>query len=239
MLIKCPQCNHDNQLGAIFCRNCGAKLDVETIRPKVIDHRSSDWDLFGIIRRLISLGVLLGLIGVLVMMFMPSPDFSQGLSEDQSEAAKTKFDELNRRLDGGFGNDVYTFSAEDVTFLYNDKFLSTPTAEGGGTYNIDKLSFQIDFQGYTHLRLSTKLGGKIPATFEIKGFIPDPVEGTTGSTLTVTKTKMGRLSMPSVVNRKIIEKFMPALDGSAIQRILGSTARIEVQDGQYVLTLKQ
>jgi hypothetical protein len=244
MLIKCPQCNHDNQLGAIFCRNCGAKLDVESIRPKVIDHRSGDWDLFGIIRRVISLGVLLCLIGVLALMFMPSPDYVQTLTEDQIEAARTKFDELNRRLEGGFGNDTYIFTAAEMTYLYNDKFLAAPTAESGGTYNIDRLSFHLDFQGYTHLRLSTKLGGKIPTTFELKGFIPDPSEESTGASLTVTKTMMGKLSMPSMANKKVVEKFMPALDGSAIQRILGSTARIEVQgvdvqDPHYVLTLKQ
>lgn len=235
MLIKCPQCNHDNQLGAIFCRSCGAKLDVETIRPKVIDHRSSDWDLFGIIRRLVSLAVLAGLIGVLVMMFMPSPEYAKLAGEDQVEAAKIKFDELTRRLDGGFGKDVYVFSPQEATFLYNDKFIAAPGA-GANAYNIESLTFHLDHQGYTHLRLGTKLGGSIPATFEIKGFLKD---GEEGLGLTVTKAKMGRMGMPSVVNRKILEKFMPGLDGEGVQRILAATARIEVQDGQYVLTLKQ
>lgn len=233
MLIRCPQCNHDNQLGAIFCRSCGAKLDVESIRPKVIDQRMSDWNFFGLIRRFLGLGILLGLTYVIVMMFMPSPDFAVALSEDEQEVAKTKFDELLRRIDGGFGRDTYAFSANEVTFLYNDKFLATAKSEGGGTYQFKSLAFMIDAQEYTHLRLVTSLGTSIPATFEIKGFIPGE-----SLSLTVTKAQMGKMKMPQMAHGKIIEKFLPATAGTEVQRILGATSRLEVKDGNYVLTLK-
>jgi len=31
MIIKCKNCQGDNQRGSIFCRSCGAKLDMEYI----------------------------------------------------------------------------------------------------------------------------------------------------------------------------------------------------------------
>ena len=29
MLIKCKNCGFENQMGAIFCRGCGEKIDLE------------------------------------------------------------------------------------------------------------------------------------------------------------------------------------------------------------------
>jgi len=239
MLIKCPQCNHDNQLGAIFCRNCGAKLDVESIRPKVVDQRMSDWNFFGIIRRLLGLLILGGLAWVLVMMFRPSAGFAQTLTEDGQEAAKTKFDELMRRLDGGFGKDTYVFTPAEVTYLYNDKFLAPARDAGGGTYLIKSLEFRLDEMNYTHLRLATTLGASIPATFELKGFIPEPVEAQTGVGFSVTKAQMGRMAMPQALHAKIIEKFQPLVAGAELEKILSSVSRVEAKDGQYLLTVKQ
>lgn len=241
MLIKCPQCNHDNQLGAIFCRNCGTKLDVETIRPKVVDQRTSSWDLFSLLRQLVSLVVFLGLIGVIVMMFLPSPDNAQALSESQVEEVKIKFDELARRVEGGFGRDAYSFSPAEVTYLCNEKFVAKPAAEGedaGGSYHIQRLSVALDAQNYTTLRLGTKLAGKLPATFEIRGFIPEPAEGQPAARLTVTKAQMGRMKMPDFVRQSIIGKYLPVADSPQLKKILAATARIEVKDGQYVVSLK-
>ena len=61
-----------NQLGAIFCRGCGDKLDVETMRPKVMDTKASATSgIGGLIRNLIGFLIFLGLAGVIVMMFYP------------------------------------------------------------------------------------------------------------------------------------------------------------------------
>ena len=35
MEIKCTKCGHPNQLGAIFCRGCGEKLELENLQPDV------------------------------------------------------------------------------------------------------------------------------------------------------------------------------------------------------------
>ena len=36
MEIKCKQCSHPNPMGVIFCRECGAKLEIENIDPKTL-----------------------------------------------------------------------------------------------------------------------------------------------------------------------------------------------------------
>jgi hypothetical protein len=32
-MLKCPKCGYDNELGRIFCHQCGTKLDLEEIKP--------------------------------------------------------------------------------------------------------------------------------------------------------------------------------------------------------------
>lgn len=33
MMIKCQKCGFENQMGSIFCRECGEKLDMDAIDP--------------------------------------------------------------------------------------------------------------------------------------------------------------------------------------------------------------
>ena len=33
MMIKCQKCGFENQMGSIFCRSCGEKLDMDAIDP--------------------------------------------------------------------------------------------------------------------------------------------------------------------------------------------------------------
>ena len=33
MMIKCQNCGFENQMGSIFCRECGGKLDMDAIDP--------------------------------------------------------------------------------------------------------------------------------------------------------------------------------------------------------------
>ena len=35
-MIKCPKCEADNQIGAIFCRGCGEKLELDEIKPETV-----------------------------------------------------------------------------------------------------------------------------------------------------------------------------------------------------------
>jgi len=250
MLIKCPNCGHDNQLGAIFCRNCGDKLDIESFRPKVSDQKLPGAGLFGIIRRLIGVVILLLLIGVIVLMFLPGSMPGGELSADQKEEADTRYAELVRRLDGGFGKDVYSFSPSEATYLYNHNFVKQTEEEGGKAYNIQKLAFSIDPSGYTHLILATKLGGKLPVTFELKGSIPPPageggklveaVDATSDFSVqfTVAKAKMGRMSMPGFAHGKIIGKFQPALAGAMIEKLQKQVGKVEIsENNDFILTL--
>ena len=76
-MIKCPKCDADNQIGAIFCRGCGEKLNLDDIQPDVVRDAAAKaveqrggWDIGRIIRNVIGLGLLAALVGVLLMLYM-------------------------------------------------------------------------------------------------------------------------------------------------------------------------
>ena len=88
MLMKCNECGHDNQLGAIFCRECGTKLDVEKMRPKV--EVKVERNIGGIVKNIVALVVLLSLALSVVLVFYPQSGGSYELTESIFFTKKTK-----------------------------------------------------------------------------------------------------------------------------------------------------
>jgi hypothetical protein len=242
MLIKCPKCGFENQLGGIFCRNCGEKLDIERIRPRIAD-KSGGFNFFGIARKLIGLILFVAVVGVLVAMFIPGniAEYPTLTDTPAQNAAKEKIKNLIARVDEQIGDEKYTFTSEEATFVYNDTFVGKIEGESGGAYNIEKIAFKIDQQGFVRIFLATKLGGKIPVTFELKGS-PVKIEGASDGSIPVSfnviECKMGKMPIKFVEN-KIIEKFLPALTGGKVDKILRSLKSLELtEDKNFAITVK-
>lgn len=239
MLIQCPECNYDNQLGAIFCRNCGQKLDIEKFRPKV-QKTSRSIGFFSTFRRLFSTLVLVVLIVMIAAMFIPVRSVPSDLTEEEKEEAKAKFDSLVVRVDGGYGDDSYTFSPREATFLYNDAFVAKTMEQEAG-YILDSLIFNIDEVKLVQLILNTKLAGTIPASFEIKGTIinKDAEDKNSSLGFEVRKSKMGHMPLfLEILNKKIAEKFLITKSGENIEKILKAISKIEIsEENEFVLTL--
>ena len=231
MLLKCGECGHDNQLGAIFCRSCGTKLDVETIRPKM--ENKSAINLFGIIRRVVTGIIPLILVYIIGMMFYPENTSSSALAEDQQTKAKEKFKAMLGKMDGRYGENSYVFTPDEVTFLYNTEMTEKTTADAG-SYAIENMYFTIDSRNFIYIMMQTKLAGKLPVTFALKGRLADD-----STQFSVMKTKMGHLGMPKFVNQKIIEKFTPGTDQGVMRKILENSASFKIENGDFVVTVKK
>ncbi|HCE45707.1 MAG TPA: hypothetical protein DET40_19365 [Lentisphaeria bacterium] len=240
MLMKCGSCGHDNQLGAIFCRGCGEKLDVETMRPKVMENKGSASGIGGLIRNLIGFLIFLGLAGVIVMMFYPQ-DLSVYPSltgDDALKAAKIKYDAMLKKADTGFGDDSYSFTPQEATYLYNELFVAKAPTDSSA-YNIEKLIFSTDSVGFTHIILKTKLGGKLPTTFEITGTIvnSDKVKDSISVRFNAMEYKMGHMPI-KFAEKQVLEKYDPALAGANIDKILKALTKIEYNTDTKSFVLK-
>ncbi len=232
MLIKCGKCSHENQLGAIFCRECGTKLDVETIRPQV-KGSASNFNVFGIVRRVVGGVILLTLIYVMGMMFYPESPRSGVISGDQETKVKEKYNAILNRLDGRYGEDKYVFTPDEVTYLHNNE-LTEKAVSDSGSYAIENIYFTIDSRNFIHLMIQSKFAGKLPVTFAVKGVLLDD-----STQFRVVNAKMGHFSIPKFLHGKVIEKFTSGTNEGVIKKILDGSKDFRVENGDFVVELKK
>jgi hypothetical protein len=255
MIMKCQICGHENQLGAIFCRGCGGKLDTEQLRPKV-DHAKAASVWGGVIRNLIGFLIFCAVVALIAMLFYPDDlsNYTPLSGDNATNAAKEKFELIQKKAEQGYGNDTYTLTAPEATYIYNSNFLAKTLAPGSDkpatatpapanatpapgealAYNIEKLVFDIDSIGFIHIILKTKLFDKVPVTFELKGSVvnaPTKEVGKSSITFNAIEYKMGHMPI-KFVEKQVLDKFMPALEGKKIDQILKAIAKIEVNDSK-------
>jgi len=231
-MIKCKECGHDNELGAIFCRECGGKLDVEAIQPDVIDKKASK-NVVGILRNLISAVLLIGLIVVLGLMFYPQKMTSFELNPAQQSAAKDKLNYLLSKIDGGYGDSKYVFTPDEVTFLYNNELTKDSDEEQGAGFVIEDMQFDIDDDGFVLVTLKGKLFGKVSTTFALKGVLnSDPLS------IEVKNTKMGHLPVPGFGQNKVVEKFTPGTDKGIMKQLIDGIDSVTLTDGKFTVKVK-
>lgn len=234
MMIKCKECGHDNELGSIFCRDCGAKLDVEAIQPDMIDKKASA-NIGGIIRNLISAVVLIGLVIVLGLMFYPEKMTSFELNPAQQSAAKDKLNYLLSKIDGGYGDSKYVFTPDEVTYLYNNELTKDVAEDDDASgFVIGDMLVEVDEDGFVVLTMNGKLFGKIPTTFSLKGVLnSDPLS------LDVKAAKMGHLPVPGFAQAKVIEKFTPGTGDGIMKQLIDGIAEVTLtDDGSFAVKVK-
>jgi len=230
MLLKCNECGNENQLGAIFCRDCGAKLDVETMRPVVQDHKPKG-SIVEMAKNIFAIALLLGLALIFGSMFYPESAPQNDLGDKEIIKTDMKFQALINKIGGEPEESTYVFTPEEVTYLYNKKL--TESVEGGG-YSIDKLHFSLDAYDNVVLLADATMFGGVKVSFKLVGAIEDEK-----AELRIISAKMGHLSIPGFVQDKIIAKFTPGIDGGSIKDIIDATEKLIVENGDFHITVKE
>ncbi len=98
MLIKCTKCGFENQMGAIFCRGCGEKIDMDSMDPDTVakNQNKKGAKILKAIRKTLTIIILLGLIGVIASAFVTFklPRY-EGAPASAWKGAYAKFDRLS------------------------------------------------------------------------------------------------------------------------------------------------
>jgi len=231
MLLKCQECGHENQLGAIFCRECGSKLDVDKMRPEVKDAKPK-LNLVDLFKNLLAITVLGGLIIIGGLMFYPQTTVSPELDKEQITKADAKFQTVINKIKGEYVEDsTFVFTPDEATYLYNHK-LTESAAETGAAYLIDKMSISLDAYDNVVFTAESKLFAAVPVSFQLTGTLEDETMN-----FQVTGTKMGHLNVPKFLQKKIVDKFTPVISGS-IAEIINATEKITIEDGDFHITVK-
>ncbi len=234
MLIKCQGCGHENQLGNIFCRNCGEKLDIDASRPEVKD-RKSDNNIFAIVKRVIMLVIFLGVIYVIYASFVPAGSADAPILSDADKAtADKKLESISKRMQGKLSEgDKFALTADEATYLLNR------LAPVEGNFVVVKVA------GTSVLfAVTMKLADYVPVRYTVIGAPSNPEDASSDRpiSLAVGATMLGQLNvMPYFgLGDLVIDKFKPVYTNEKVRGLLTELARIEVNDeGKITLVFKE
>jgi hypothetical protein len=132
-MLKCQKCGYDNELGRIFCHQCGSKLDLEQIKPasrggKKLRPKGSP-GIGRVLLRVFEIGAVVLIVWAVVLLVqVPVAPHVVTTEQDASSAERKRF-ALERLIDQGKEASIQVSAAELNAFLSKFGF---EKAEGKG-----------------------------------------------------------------------------------------------------------
>ena len=131
-MLICPKCGNDNELGRIFCHQCGDRLDISSIKPPSVAERKRRLfkaEAIRNIRFLVNLVILGVLILVVALICLTPPVVPTQSSNTELVASDTKRMELDRIGRGKKGGQV-TVTEAQLNAFFNQRPFRTATGAG-------------------------------------------------------------------------------------------------------------
>lgn len=134
MNIPCAKCGHENAMGAIFCRSCGAKLETGGVSPDKLHKENSKEKASGnrkkILRDVLCWGALIVIVGGLAWsMFYLDGLKEFALPKDvDSDRLEARWERMTGEVPPQ-GSSTMKFSPDEINYLLEMKLV--PILEGG------------------------------------------------------------------------------------------------------------
>ena len=227
-MINCPKCGADNMIGAIFCRTCGEKLELDELTPEVFDAPPEPIaaKIGRILSRLILFVLLVGGIGLLAGVFWPAKIAVTG-TLDQAASAKAgrKFQAVKTpspRLPP-----EVPFSSDEATDVIN-KALGLPKTDAKTTRKPMFLSVEFNAGGECTLILKSVLFNQIPLYTTL---VTKPSVSAPGSVdFAILGAKVGLIPLPSSMTKLALEPFRALKAGEALAQAKQQVKGVTIDD---------
>lgn len=251
MMIKCAKCGHENQMGSIFCRGCGEKINMDDLDPATLQSEASKAKKKGaggrLVRNTISTLVFLIVVILIAAVFAPfgHPAYVSPADEELKKAElKLEGYETIVAMPRTKSPLVVTFSPEELNSLYEKRFFGSKdekdkdkedSKQTSGAYTIDNVSFAINDDVMT-ITLYTHLSGTLPVVFTLIG-TPVKLDNSGNIGFEIKTAKAGHLPIPSFGTEFISDKFKALTSPQEVKDIVGRASKMEIKDGNVVLTI--
>jgi len=237
-MIKCPKCGADNMIGAIFCRTCGARLNLDELRPEVeLEKQQKPKTAVTIVVRIITLAVFLALAALAALLLLPPAVRVHGqLDPQQLQQAQARF----RRMVGRHRTYVKVkFNSEEATALANQAFgLGQNSSGSKGPFVPQHVSIRFLSSGYVKLVLKGKLFGFLPVYNTLVGrFVSRSGGG--GVSFEPLFASIGRMRLPDALENLVLRRFDELLSReSQVAALAPRIRQIDVDTDEAVVYIR-
>lgn len=222
MMIKCQKCGFENQMGSIFCRECGEKLNMDAIDPNKLQKDVNKEKSIKLAKKRIKEAVSTGFGLLIVAAFLGVVFYNGGLRKYE-EPAVTEASANQKYSAAVTGSAVgkVNYTYPELTRMFNTKVVG-PMSELDSFAKVTNAEIVYDEeknQPVVYLWISLK--DKVPVIYTIRGnFIfnsrdDDSKEVTAPLTLDVSRLDIGRL--PVVVSsHTFLDGFTSLIDNEEV-----------------------
>lgn len=233
MLIKCNKCGFENQLGAIFCRGCGEKIETKDIDPTALEEgarksraarRKINW------KPILGLVLLAAVVTLGILMFSKpanTPDYVK--NEDELKLVK----KMVKSIENGVSTSM---TPSQITTYFNEELINhSNSAAGGASYTVHKVVFTGTGSDLTVTIYTTVLSCETVLTVTgtlKKGSAENPVD------FQLKEFHFGKLKMP-FAQEAILSKFNGIFYCDKIKNLFRDAQAAEFKDGALHLVLSK
>jgi hypothetical protein len=234
--IRCQNCNGENMIGAIFCRGCGQKLNLDEIRPDSLqDKEKTGAGALAIVRRIVVVVLLVVVLGFLGLMFMPSPGANSGsVPEDVAKKLQDKYTAMQQDRPRVR---EYKFTSEEITHLANFALALGKVPDDAG-FALAPERISVECLGNNRVRFVLRS--------RVKGM---PVDSTAVGAFEVTadgirfhliSAKVGKASLFSGMKPMVLKRFATQLENKPeLDKIRSRIEKLQIDENSVCITLKK
>ena len=236
MMIKCQKCGFENQMGSIFCRDCGEKLDMDAIDPNKLQKDVNKEKSIKLAKKRIKEAVSTGIALLVVAAFIAVVFYNGGLRKYEEPAisaasARQKFDNVANGVTSG----KVTYSYPEVNSMFKEMVVRPLSVEPAFA-RVDSAEIAYDEEkDKSVIYLWITLKDKVPVIYTIHGdFTFYPLENGNRNEeapaelfdISVSRLDIGRL--PIFVNTKtFIDGFSSLVQNDNMKSFFARAQSVE------------
>ena len=230
---KCSLCGAPNELNRLYCMKCGAKLNLERVerqlQQSVGRQRAASF-----FRRLIRMGILLGLATVLGLLLWPSPSVGELGQRTDADLYRLKASALLDAIKAQSAEQVQISEREINAYLAETVQSSQPTnAPSLVELRVAKVSLMFRKE-HLHLYICG-VRGPVQLSYEFE-LVPSIQNGTLQ--FEICRVRWGHLKFPSFVGPWLLSRISPLFMQMKQERyVLSHLSALESDDGIVRLTV--
>ncbi len=241
MMIKCQKCGFENQMGSIFCRECGEKLDMDAIDPNKLQKDVEKEKSIKLAKKRIKSAISTGFGLLVVAAFLGVVFYNGGLRqyEEPSVPEASAVQKYNAAVSGTTVGKV-KYSYPELNRMLHAKVVG-PLSEIDSFAKVTNAEVVYDEEKnepVIYLWISIK--EKVPVIYTIHGNIvfntpsDDSKDVTPPLSLDVKRLDIGRLPV-LVSTHTFLDGFTPLIDNEEIMNFFSRAKNVEFgADGMTV-----